>query len=159
MFGEPGFDEPPAGGEIGIVGRQCPNAMQMVRHDDEGVNLEGAGFAHGTKCFAQDFHRCGSGKNGTALLRDYGEEVAAAGGECASILHGVVVGLRYANPTYYYYGGFYTTTKTVTPSRFKATAFCKCRRWVCRYSSSAAAFPVVTSVVLPVVKEVVWRFF
>ncbi len=100
MFGEPSFDKPPAGGEIGIVSGQCPDAMQVVGQDDEGVDFEGARFAHGTKCFAQDFHRCGSGKNGATVLHNYGEEVAAAGDECASILHGVVVGLRCANPTY-----------------------------------------------------------
>ena len=98
MFGEPGFDKPPTGSKISIVRRQCPNAMQVVGHNDEGINFERMRFAHGAECFSQNFNRCGGGKNGAALLGDYGEEVAAAEGECASILHGVVVGLRCANP-------------------------------------------------------------
>ena len=42
VFGKCGFDEAPAGRKVGIVEWQGPYAMQMVGHDNDGVNLEGA---------------------------------------------------------------------------------------------------------------------
>jgi hypothetical protein len=34
------LDQTPTIGEIAIVLRQCPNAVQMVREQDEGIDLE-----------------------------------------------------------------------------------------------------------------------
>ena len=41
MLGEPGFDKPPAGGEIGVIWRQSPDAVQMVRHVTIALILNG----------------------------------------------------------------------------------------------------------------------
>src|SRR5580704_7290758 len=40
LAGESAFDLAPAWGKIGIVGRQCPNGMEMVRQDADSVRFE-----------------------------------------------------------------------------------------------------------------------
>src|SRR6266702_5258483 len=40
-FGRATFDQPPAGREIAVAGRQGPDRMQMIGQDDERVDVEG----------------------------------------------------------------------------------------------------------------------
>lgn len=42
MLGEAGLDQPPAGREVDIARRQCPDAVQVIGHHDDGVDLERA---------------------------------------------------------------------------------------------------------------------
>ncbi len=50
---EGGFDQSPAGGEIGIAGRQCPDAVQVIREDHDGVDGERIPMPDAAKRFAQ----------------------------------------------------------------------------------------------------------
>lgn len=48
--GEFGFDDLPAGGEVGVAFGESPEAVRVVGQDDPGVDVEGepgAGFADG----------------------------------------------------------------------------------------------------------------
>ena len=40
LAGKSAFDLPPAGGKIGIAWRQCPNGVEMVRQDADGVRFK-----------------------------------------------------------------------------------------------------------------------
>ncbi len=39
MLGKSGLAQTPAGREVGIVGRQGPDAVEMIGHDDDGVDF------------------------------------------------------------------------------------------------------------------------
>ncbi|MCA1861978.1 hypothetical protein LE191_17855 [Janthinobacterium sp. HSC-3S05] len=93
---EPRLDQAPARHEIGITIRQGPDAMQVIRKDDDGIDSEWPFMAHGAESVAQQIHGRGSGKNRPAVGRHHREKKAAAWLGCASVSHGCVgvVGLR-----------------------------------------------------------------
>ena len=92
MLGEPGLDQPPAGGKIGIAGRQSPDAVQMFGHDHHGIDLEWTSIAYRTECTAQDLDHLGRGQKGPPPFRNDGEEEGATRDECSPVLHNVMPG-------------------------------------------------------------------
>ena len=88
MFGESSLDQAPAGREIGIVGRQSPDTVKVIRHHDNGVDFKRTQLANGSEGIAQDIDGFTRRQNGTAAIRYHGEEECAAGNDGASILHG-----------------------------------------------------------------------
>ena len=88
VFGEPGFDQAPPCREISVIGRQRPDAMQVVGHHDHGVHLERARLAHAANGAAQEFNCSSRGKNRSPAFGHQREEKGAAWGECASVVHG-----------------------------------------------------------------------
>src|SRR5260370_18483665 len=84
-FGEATFDQPPAGREIAVAGRQGPDRMQMIGQDDECVDVEGMAMT----CRGD---RITQGRNmvdeqGLLPLQQVDrEEEASARDECATIV-------------------------------------------------------------------------
>jgi hypothetical protein len=58
VFRKPGLDEAPACGEIGIVFRQLPDAVQVLGQYDDGIDLERALLADVSEGFAQGVNVC-----------------------------------------------------------------------------------------------------
>ena len=66
MFGESGLDQAPADREIGIVGRQSPDAVKMIRHHDDGVDFKRTRLANGSKSIASEIDSLIRSQNETA---------------------------------------------------------------------------------------------
>ena len=88
MLGERALDQTPASREVGIVGRQGPDAVKMIRHDHDGVDLERTRLANGSEGIAQHVDGFSRSQNRPAAIRHEGEEEGAAGDDGASIVHG-----------------------------------------------------------------------
>jgi hypothetical protein len=74
MRGEPRFNQPPADGEIRIVRRQRPDAMQVIRQNHYRIQRKRSGGSHGTKCGPQHINRLHRGKYRPPFLRHQREE-------------------------------------------------------------------------------------
>ena len=88
MLGERALDQTPASREIRIVRRQRPDAVKMVKHDHDGVDLERTRSANGAESIAKYVDGFSRSQNRPAAIRHEGEEDSAAGNDCASIVHG-----------------------------------------------------------------------
>ena len=88
MLGEAGLDQAPAGGEVDIAGRQRPDAVQVIGHHDDGVDLERARSANRSEGLAQHVDGLDRSQDGATAIGNDGEEEGAAGGDGASISHG-----------------------------------------------------------------------
>ena len=86
--GERALDQAPAGREVGINGRQGPDAVKMIRHDHDGVDLERTRLANGAEGIAQYVDGFSRSKDRPAAIRYQGEEEGATGDDGASIVHG-----------------------------------------------------------------------
>jgi hypothetical protein len=75
MFGKPGLDQTPAGGEIVVFRGEGPDAMEVIGEDNDGVDGEGAGGSNGSEGVAQQVNGGGRGQNGPTTIGDNGEEV------------------------------------------------------------------------------------
>ncbi len=56
VAGERRLDDAPAGREVIVIGRQGPNAMEMIGKHDPGLDRERSAPAHQTNCVAQDIN-------------------------------------------------------------------------------------------------------
>ena len=99
MFGKPGFYQAPAGGEVGIVRRQSPDAVKMIGHDHNCIDFERTRLANGSEGIAQNIDSFIRSQNGPAMIRHEGEKEGATRNDGARYCMGNV-GLRCANPTY-----------------------------------------------------------
>ena len=71
-----------------IFFRQGPNAVEMVRKDDDGVDAQRVTFLYGFESVAKCVNRRFIGQNRFALMCDQGEKLAAAGEIIAPVVHG-----------------------------------------------------------------------
>lgn len=71
-----------------IFFRQGPNAVEMVRQDDDGVDAQRVTFLYGFESLAKCVNRRFIGQNRFALMCDQSEEIAAAGEIIAPVVHG-----------------------------------------------------------------------
>ena len=71
-----------------IFFRQGPNAVEMVRKDDDGVDAQRVTFLYGFESVAKCVNRRFIGQNRFALMCDQGEKIAAAGEIIAPVVHG-----------------------------------------------------------------------
>ena len=79
------FDVSPSGGVIRISFGECPDTVQVVGHQDEGVHGEGAFFFHTTEGPAQGVDVEVVRQERLAAVGYHGEEVGAAGDVRASV--------------------------------------------------------------------------
>lgn len=82
--GEAGLDDLPAGGEIGVVGRQGPEAMHVLRQHDPGIDAEGMPAPGLGDHAAQQVDFAGQ-QVGAAVMQGDGEEIGAAGDPGSSV--------------------------------------------------------------------------
>ena len=95
---EGGFDQSPAGGEIGIAGRQCPDAVQVIREDHDGVDGEGMPMPDAAKRFAQRPDVPGQ-QPAAAFEQGDGEEEGSARGVSTNVMrHGGSVTVAAGQP-------------------------------------------------------------
>ena len=87
MLGKSGLAQTPAGREVGIVGRQGPDAVEMIGHDDDGVDFKRARLADGSEGIAQNIDGFSRRQDWPAAFRHKGEEEGAAGNDGMSIMH------------------------------------------------------------------------
>ena len=88
MLGESGLDQAPAGREVGIVGRQSPDTVKMIGHDDNRVDIERTRLANVSKGIAQRTNGFVRRQNGATTIRHEREEEGTARHDGASIVHG-----------------------------------------------------------------------
>ena len=88
MLGEPGFDQASADGKVSIIRRQSPDAMKIIRHDDDCIDFKRTRRANGSEGIAQGIDGFVRSQNGAAAIRHKSEEEGATGNDGASILHG-----------------------------------------------------------------------
>ena len=79
------FDVSPSGGVIRISFGECPDTVQVVGHQDEGVHGEGAFFFHATEGPAQGVDVEVVRQERLAAVGYHCEEVGAAGDVRASV--------------------------------------------------------------------------
>lgn len=77
---EAGLDDLPAGGEIGVVGRQGPEAMHVLRQHDPDIDAEPGLGDHAAE--QVDF---ADQQVGAAVMQGDGEEIGAAGNPGSSV--------------------------------------------------------------------------
>ncbi|OHV97978.1 hypothetical protein AKG95_01530 [Janthinobacterium lividum] len=58
VLAEPCLDQAPARHEIGIAFRQGPDAMQVIRQDDDSVDSEWPFIAHGAESVPHQVYSC-----------------------------------------------------------------------------------------------------
>jgi len=111
MFGEPGFDEPPPGRIILVAFGQPPYAMKMVRQNDSGLDDKRPLLHDVPECLAKDLDGISRGEEFSTVFRCQSEKVETPRNVGSAIAHSrifvsiqVVVGLRFANPTYLIWG-------------------------------------------------------
>ena len=78
--GEMGFDPHPAGGIIGIVRWQSPEAMQVIGQNHHRVDTERMPLFDGGERFMQQSHHIRFAKNSPPPVGHDREEVCCAGG-------------------------------------------------------------------------------
>lgn len=88
MLGESGLDQAPAGREVGIVGRQSPDTVKMIGHDDNRIDVERTRMTNGPKSIAQRTNGFVRRQNGATTIRHEREEEGTARHDGASIVHG-----------------------------------------------------------------------
>jgi len=82
------FDQAPAGGEISVILGQLPDAVQMVRQDDDGIDGERSFGHYPAECISQAVDGSGVRKDRAPVVGDHGEEEASAmGGGSAVVAH------------------------------------------------------------------------
>ncbi len=85
--------------------------MQMIRKDHHRIHSKGALSPHGSKGLAQHLNGGLGSQQGSPMIRHHRKEIGTTGDPGTSVFHGwLVVGLRFANPTY-------TTNPTLTTGR------------------------------------------
>ena len=75
---EDGLDSSPTAGEIGIVGRQLPDAVQVFRQETQGDDLKWLALSYRLPCMMQTGSRGILGEDPTSVAGHDGEEVTAA---------------------------------------------------------------------------------
>lgn len=86
---EPALDGAPADGEIGIVGGQRPDAMQVVGQDDDGLDGERPNDAGPINCLTQSLQGIGRSQGRPPFVGHDREEERAAGHEGSPVFgHG-----------------------------------------------------------------------
>ncbi len=75
--GETRFYQPPPRREIMIANRQCPNAVQVVRQENDGGQVERAIAANVKDCFAKTLSRQARSENLSPPMCNHGEEICA----------------------------------------------------------------------------------
>ena len=78
LFGEGGVDPVPAQRKISVVGRQYPDAVQVIRKEDPGVDGEGMFALNRQNRFPKDTPSFGVIEQQPAPIGDDGEEKGAA---------------------------------------------------------------------------------
>ena len=67
--------------------RQGPDAVEMVRQDNDGVDAQGVAFLHPFEGIAQHIDRGLLGQNRFALMGNHGEEITASRKVMAPVMH------------------------------------------------------------------------
>ena len=67
--------------------RQGPDAVEMVRQDNDGVDAQGVAFLHPFEGMAQRIDGGLLGQNRFALMGNHGEEIAASGKVMTPVMH------------------------------------------------------------------------
>jgi hypothetical protein len=75
----------PTNREIGVVWRQCPDGMNMIRQDDHSVDFKRVTLLSRARCLAQSVNLVDK-KRTTALQQGYCEEPASTGNQGATII-------------------------------------------------------------------------
>lgn len=91
MAGKMAFDQVPARREIAITRRQGPEAVQMLRQQDQRIELEGVRASDRLHGALQQVHALRQAQNRPAVLRHHGKETRRAGRVGAPMTHGRAV--------------------------------------------------------------------
>ena len=85
------LDLRPPSGEIRVVTGQGPDAVQMIRQLNPGIDRERTACAHRTDGVTQRVKDEVVAQDGTAAPGDDGEEKGETGGRAAEVGHGAIV--------------------------------------------------------------------
>ena len=87
MPAEMALDQPPASGEIGIASRQRPQAVNVVRQDHDGIDLERVMVHRVAERLAQQGNVFVRTQEWTPVVGDNREKERAAGRSGSAIVH------------------------------------------------------------------------
>jgi hypothetical protein len=99
MAAEMALDQPPAGGEIGIINGQCPKTVKVFWQDHDGIDSERVIAHRITKCLAQQHDVFGDAQKWTPVVRDNREKERATGSLGSTIVHITRMGAMNGRPS------------------------------------------------------------
>ena len=88
---EDGLDGRPAAGEIGIVGWQLPDAVQVFRQEAQGDDLKRLALSYGLPCMMQTGSRGLLGEDPTPVAGHDGEEATGARGVGSPVVRYIAI--------------------------------------------------------------------